>query len=76
MKEIALVCAGTKFDPNIYIKQIYHNLGQYCTDFRLTIFTDQHVDLPGVRTVRLPDWPISQDPRKLWWYKTCTKKRW
>ena len=69
MKEIALVCAGTKFDPNIHIKQIYNNLGQNCTDFRLTIFTDQHVDLPGVRTVRLPDWPISQDPRKLWWYK-------
>lgn len=68
MKEIALVCAGDKFDPNIHIKQIYQDLHKHCTDFRLTVFTDQDIPLPGVRTIRLPDWNL-HGSRQLWWYK-------
>tara|TARA_B100002019_G_scaffold291599_1_gene312227 strand:+ start:3548 stop:4261 length:714 start_codon:yes stop_codon:yes gene_type:complete len=67
MKEVALVCAGDKFDPNVHVKQIYANLHEYCTDFRLTVFTDQDIGLPGVRTIPLPDWNLSA--RQLWWYK-------
>ena len=66
MKEVALVCAGDKFDPNVHVKQIYANLHEYCTDFRLTVFTDQDIGL-GVRTIPLPDWNLSA--RQLWWYK-------
>jgi hypothetical protein len=69
MKEVAVVLAGDKFDPALHIKQIYTNLHAYCTDFRLTVFTDQdNVGLPGVRIIKLPDWNL-QGPRQLWWYK-------
>lgn len=68
MKEIALVCAGDKFDPNVHVKQIYENLHKHCTDFRLTVFTDRNINLPGVRTIALPDWNLL-GPRQLWWYK-------
>ena len=69
MKEVALVCAGDKFDPQLHIKQIYANLHEYCTDFRLTVFTDKDdIGLPGVRLIKLPDWNL-HGPRQLWWYK-------
>ena len=69
IKEVALVCAGAKFDPSIHVRQIYQNLQQHCTDFRLTVFTDKGrgLNLPGVRLIQLPDWNLA--PRQLWWYK-------
>ena len=69
MKEVALVCAGDKFDPALHIKQIHANLHEYCTDFRLTVFTDRDdVGLPGVRLINLPDWNL-HGAQQLWWYK-------
>ena len=69
MKEVALLCAGDKFDPAIHIKQIYKRLHRFCTDFRLTVFTDRDdIGLPGVRLIKLPDWNL-YGPRQLWWYK-------
>ena len=68
MKEIALVCAGDKFDVNLHVRQIHENLQQYCTDFRLTVFTDQHTAIPYARTIHLPNWNLV-GPRRLWWYK-------
>ena len=68
MKEIVVVCAGEKFNPNLHVRQIYENLHRYCTDFRLTVFADQDIPLPGVRTIPLPDWNL-HGPRQLWWYK-------
>ena len=69
MKEVALVCAGDKFDPALHIKQIHANLHEYCTDFRLTVFTDRDdVGLPGVRLIKLPDWNL-HGAQQLWWYK-------
>ena len=68
MKEVALVCAGDKFDPALHIKQIYENLHENCTNFRLTVFADRDdIGLPGVRVIRLPDWNLNY--RQLWWYK-------
>lgn len=69
MKEVAIVCAGDKFDPAMHIKQIYKNLHENCTDFRLTVFTDRDdVGVPNVRLIKLPDWNL-HGPRQLWWYK-------
>ena len=67
MQEIAVVLAGDKFDPNVHVKQIYKRLHRYCTDFRLTVFTDQQINIDEVRTIPLPQWDLT--PRGLWWYK-------
>ena len=69
MKEVAVVLAGEKFDPALHLQQIYKNLHRFCTDFRLTVFTDRDdVGLPGVRLIKLPDWNL-HGSRQLWWYK-------
>ena len=54
MQEIAVVLAGDKFDPNVHVKQIYKRLHRYCTDFRLTVFTDHQINIDEVRTIPLP----------------------
>lgn len=71
-KEIALVCAGEKFNPQLHVLQIYRKLKLHCTNFRLTVLTDNpgSVNIMGlpIRTVLLPDWGLA-GPRNLWWYK-------
>ena len=73
-REIALVCAGTKFDVHLHIRQKYLQLKKHCKfDFRLTVLTDDcanvdSVGLPNVRSIPLPDWHLSGE-RSLWWYK-------
>ena len=74
MKEVALVLAGTKFDPNTYIVQKHRELERYCSDFRLTVFTDQPASCTGlgldIRVIKLPNWNLN-GMRELWWYKLC-----
>lgn len=73
MKEIAIVFAGTKFDANRHVKQLYLQLQRYGNiEFRLTCFTDnaQEINALGlpIRTIDLPNWKLS-GMRSLWWYK-------
>ena len=72
MREVALVCAGDKFDVHLHVKQKYLQLQKYLRSFRLTVFTDNtaNIDSLGlpIRSLQLPDWRYS-GPRKLWWYK-------
>ena len=73
-KEIAVVCAGTKFNVHLHIRQKYLQLKKYCDfDFRLSVLTDDSysvnsIGLDNVRVISLPNWSLA-GPQKLWWYK-------
>jgi len=77
MKEIAVVCVGDKFSPELYISQIYKHLKQHCIEgFRLTVFTDNPARMHEktghpIRCVKLPEWHEISSPRQYWWYKIC-----
>ena len=74
MIDVACVCVGDKYDPALYVDQLYKGLcKQLNEDFNLTVLTDTpnnpfYNTIP-CRTVQVPDWKGLYGPRAAWWFK-------
>lgn len=70
---IACVCIGNKYDPELYVSQLYKGVKRNIhSDFNFVVLTDnpQHPVYQTIpcRTVQAPNWNM-QGPRQAWWYK-------
>ena len=72
MIDVACVCVGNKYIPEVHVKQLYFAVKQHLrTPFRFNVITDQP-DHPFYSTIEcralaIPD--IDLQGQNLWWYK-------
>ena len=72
MLDVACVCAGSKYNPELHVNQLYLAVKQHLgVPFRFNIITDQpehpYFATIDCRTIQVPD--IELGSYKLWWYK-------
>jgi len=71
MIDVACVCVGDEYKPELYINQLWLSLHKHLAQpFRLTVLTD-NPDHPyyynrPIRRIMIPSWP---NVSKAWWYK-------
>lgn len=74
MIDVACVCVGDQYSPELYVDQLWKSLNLYLTEpFTLTVLTDDpgnsyYHNVP-IRRVQVPSWPGISGPGKAWWYK-------
>ena len=73
MLDVACVCAGSEYNPELHVNQLYLAVKQHLgVPFRFNIITDQpehpYFATIDCRTIQVPD--IELGSYKLWWYKT------
>jgi len=74
MIEVACVCVGKKYDPALYVDQLYKGvLANVSEPFKFVVITDTpehpYYNTIPCRTVQAPNWGNLQGPREAWWYK-------
>tara|TARA_R110000868_G_scaffold159793_1_gene388992 strand:+ start:2816 stop:3559 length:744 start_codon:yes stop_codon:yes gene_type:complete len=70
MIDVACVCVGDKFNPNLHVKQLYLAISKYLHQpFRFNVLTDRTLDLDiTYNEIRVPDLNLSAGD--MWWYKS------